>query len=67
MKLRKLFALLLAGVMAFSAAACGAQETVTNNGESSEASSGTSEEPLENKLVIGAITQMKAEFYVANL
>ena len=66
MKLRKLLALLLAGVMAFSAAACGEQEPVTNNGESSEASSGTSEEPLENKLVIGAITQMKAEFYDAN-
>ncbi len=66
MKLRKLLALLLAGVMAFSAAACGEQEPVTNNGESSEASSGTSEEPLENKLVIGTITQMKAEFYDGN-
>lgn len=69
MKLRKMLALLLAGVMAFSAAACGEQETVTNNEsqapESSEASSESSE-PVENKLVIGAITQMESEFYDAN-
>ena len=69
MKLRKMLALLLAGAMAFSVAACSEQETVTNNAsqapESSEASSESSE-PVENKLVIGAITQMESEFYDAS-
>lgn len=69
MKLRKMLALLLAGAMAFSVAACSEQETVTNNEsqapESSETSSESSE-PVENKLVIGAITQMESEFYDAN-
>ena len=69
MKLRKMLALLLAGAMAFSVAACSEQETVTNNAsqapEGSEASSESSE-PVENKLVIGALTQMESEFYDAN-
>lgn len=75
-KSKKILSLLLAGLLTLSVAACGQQQTVTNNGqgsssseasqaseESSDLSSG--ERPTEptGQLVIGSITQVINEFY----
>ena len=76
-KAKQIASLLLAGTMAVSLAACGGQETVTNNPEdtSSSSSAATSEDatdaaetsvrPTEpsGRLVIGSITQVINEFY----
>ena len=76
-KAKQIASLLLAGTMAVSLAACGGQETVTNNPEdtSSSSSAATSEDatdaaetsvrPTEpsGQLVIGSITQVINEFY----
>ena len=70
MKKKRLLSLLLAGAMAFSMAACGGQETVTNdqNASSEAAASDAASEPapseeVENQLIIGTVTQMESEFY----
>ena len=78
MKTKKILSLLLAGILALSAAACGQQQTVTNDqdassttsvveGASSETtSSGTdSERPSEptGQLVFGSINDVLNEFY----
>ena len=75
-KSKKILSLLLAGLLTLSVAACGQQQTVTNNdqGSSSSEASQTSEEssdlssgerPTEptGQLVIGSITQVINEFY----
>lgn len=75
-KSKKILSLLLAGLLTLSVAACGQQQTVTNNdqGSSSSEASQASEEssdlssgerPTEptGQLVIGSITQVINEFY----
>ena len=75
-KSKKILSLLLAGLLTLSVAACGQQQTVTNNdqGSSSSEASQTSEEssdlssgerPTEptGQMVIGSITQVINEFY----
>ena len=75
-KSKKILSLLLAGLLTLSVAACGQQQTVTNNdqGSSSSEASQASEEssdlssgerPTEptGQLVIGTITQVVNEFY----
>ena len=75
-KSKKILSLLLAGLLALSVAACGQQQTVTNNdqGSSSSEASQASEEssdlssgerPTEptGQMVIGSITQVINEFY----
>ena len=68
MKKKRLLSLLLAGAMAFSMAACGGQETVTNDQNASSAAADAASEPapneeLKNQLIIGTVTQMESEFY----
>lgn len=68
MKKKRLLSLLLAGAMAFSMAACGGQETVTNDQNASSAAADESSEPapneeVPNQIIIGTLTDMKAEFY----
>ena len=75
-KSKKILSLLLAGLLTLSVAACGQQQTVTNNdqGSSSSEASQASEEssdlssgerPTEptGQMVIGSITQVINEFY----
>lgn len=75
-KSKKILSLLLAGLLTLSVAACGQQQTVTNNdqGSSSSEASQTSEEssdlssgerPTEptGQMVIGSTTQVINEFY----
>ena len=75
-KSKKILSLLLAGLLTLSVAACGQQQTVTNNdqGSTSSEASQTSEEssdlssgerPTEptGQMVIGSITQVINEFY----
>lgn len=69
-KLKKLMALLLAGAMALSVAACGQDEGVTNNPDASSATASQAEEdtgarPDEptGQLVIGSTTDLGNDFY----
>ena len=73
MKNKQLVSLLLTGAMAVSLAACGGQQTVTNNPDSTAAQSSTGETSAEEasakptapqgQLVIGTTTQMNNDFY----
>ena len=71
MKIKKVLALLMAGMLAVSAAACGQSGAVTNNSSASGASSDStaqtvvSERPTTptGQLVIGSTTDLEADFY----